>query len=130
VDVRGGTTAICWTAQGVGTQVNKRAKPGQFERGAPIETLAGTVERVTFHNAKTGFCVLKVQARGKRDLVPGVGQPPREVLNPVARLQEFRTLQHAAAAMSQDSVVARTAEQLVRATDLALQELLTRSRRQ
>ena len=35
--------------------------------GPPKETLAGTVERVTFHNAETGFAVLKVQARGKRD---------------------------------------------------------------
>jgi exodeoxyribonuclease V alpha subunit len=40
---------------------------------APIETLAGTVERVTYHNADNGFAVLKVQARGKRDLVTVVG---------------------------------------------------------
>jgi hypothetical protein len=32
------------------------------------DALAGTVERVTFHNAENGFCVLKVQGRGKRDL--------------------------------------------------------------
>ena len=37
------------------------------------ETLAGTVERVTFHNADTGFAVLKVKARGKRDLITVVG---------------------------------------------------------
>jgi exodeoxyribonuclease V alpha subunit len=42
----------------------------------PKETLAGTVERVTFHNADNGFCVLKVQARGKRDLVPVIGHAP------------------------------------------------------
>ena len=42
----------------------------------PKETLAGTVERVTFHNADSGFCVLKVQARGKRDLVPVIGHAP------------------------------------------------------
>ena len=36
-------------------------------------TETGTVERVTFHNADTGFAVLKVQARGKRDLVTVVG---------------------------------------------------------
>jgi len=42
----------------------------------------------------------------------------------VARLQEFRTLQFAAIAMSQDATVAQTAEQLVRAVDLILQELL------
>ncbi|WP_082512867.1 ATP-dependent RecD-like DNA helicase [Methylobacterium sp. Leaf125] len=42
----------------------------------PPDTLAGTIERVTFHNAETGFCVLKVQAAGKRDLVPVVGHAP------------------------------------------------------
>src|SRR5215207_6914591 len=40
------------------------------------EVLAGTVERVTFHNAKSGFCVVKVKARGKRDLVTVVGHAP------------------------------------------------------
>src|SRR3954464_1025822 len=40
---------------------------------APSEALAGTVERVTFHNADTGFAVLKVKARGKRDLITVVG---------------------------------------------------------
>ena len=40
---------------------------------APSEALAGTVERVTFHNAETGFAVLKVKARGKRDLITVVG---------------------------------------------------------
>ncbi len=41
---------------------------------APKETLVGSVERVTFHNEDNGFAVLKVKARGKRDLVPVVGQ--------------------------------------------------------
>ncbi len=39
----------------------------------PRETLVGSVERVTFHNDDNGFAVLKVKARGKRDLVPVVG---------------------------------------------------------
>ncbi|TXN66330.1 ATP-dependent RecD-like DNA helicase [Methylobacterium sp. WL6] len=56
--------------------MNQSPTPTQFDRGAPIETLAGTIERVTFHNAETGFCVLKVQARGKRDLVPVIGHAP------------------------------------------------------
>ena len=43
------------------------------QRAAPSETLAGTVERVTFHNAENGFAVLKVKARGKRDLITVVG---------------------------------------------------------
>ena len=37
------------------------------------EVLAGLVERVTYHNAETGFCVLRVKARGHRDLVTTVG---------------------------------------------------------
>ena len=37
------------------------------------EVLAGLVERVTFHNPETGFCVLRIKARGHRDLVTAVG---------------------------------------------------------
>src|ERR1700757_301110 len=37
------------------------------------EPLAGLVERVTFHNADNGFCVLRTKARGHRDLVTVVG---------------------------------------------------------
>jgi len=40
---------------------------------APTETLSGLVERVTYHNAENGFCVLRVKARGQRDLVAVVG---------------------------------------------------------
>ncbi len=43
------------------------------DRGPPVEALAGLVERVTFHNAETGFCVLRVKARGQRELVTIVG---------------------------------------------------------
>ncbi len=40
---------------------------------APAETLSGLVERVTYHNPESGFCVLRVKARGQRDLVAVVG---------------------------------------------------------
>src|ERR671910_979034 len=40
---------------------------------SPQEVLAGAVERVTYHNADNGFCVLRVKARGQRDLVTVVG---------------------------------------------------------
>ena len=40
---------------------------------AIAEALAGVVERVTFHNPENGFCVLRVKARGQRDLVTVVG---------------------------------------------------------
>ncbi len=42
-------------------------------RGPPTEALAGLVERVTFHNVDTGFCVLRVKVRGQRDPVTVVG---------------------------------------------------------
>src|SRR5262252_9453006 len=37
------------------------------------EVLAGLVERVTYQNAENGFCVLRVKARGHRELVTVVG---------------------------------------------------------
>jgi exodeoxyribonuclease V alpha subunit len=37
------------------------------------EVLAGLVERVTFHNLESGFCVLRVKARGHRELITTVG---------------------------------------------------------
>ncbi|KEF40612.1 MAG: recombinase RecD, partial [Cyanobium sp. CACIAM 14] len=39
----------------------------------PTEVLAGSIERVTFHNPENGFCVLRIKARGHRDLVTVVG---------------------------------------------------------
>ena len=35
--------------------------------------LAGLVERVTYHNAENGFCVLRTKARRHRDVVTVVG---------------------------------------------------------
>src|ERR671919_301701 len=40
---------------------------------SPQEVLSGAVERVTFHNADNGFCVLRIKARGHRDTVTVVG---------------------------------------------------------
>ncbi len=40
------------------------------------EQLAGLVERVTFHNDESGFCVLRIKARGHRELVTVVGTLP------------------------------------------------------
>lgn len=37
------------------------------------EVLAGLIERVTYHNEDNGFCVLRVKARGQRDLATVVG---------------------------------------------------------
>jgi exodeoxyribonuclease V alpha subunit len=40
------------------------------------EVLAGLVERVVFHNPESGFCVLRVEARGHREPVTIVGHAP------------------------------------------------------
>ena len=46
---------------------------GESATTSESEVLAGLVERVTFHNAENGFCVLRVKARAHRDLVTVVG---------------------------------------------------------
>lgn len=48
------------------------AQSGRRE-AAETETFAGLVERVTFHNEENGFCVLRVKARGRRELITVVG---------------------------------------------------------
>ena len=50
-------------------QTSTAAQPTPTHR----ENLAGLVERVTFHNEESGFCVLRVKARGQRDLITVVG---------------------------------------------------------
>nr|WP_302474554.1 ATP-dependent RecD-like DNA helicase [Roseococcus sp. MDT2-1-1] len=47
--------------------------PSSSGQTPPTEALAGLVERVTYHNAENGFCVLRVKARGHRDLITVVG---------------------------------------------------------
>jgi len=39
-----------------------------MQETATQEVLAGLVERVTFHNADSGFCVLRIKARSHREL--------------------------------------------------------------
>lgn len=40
------------------------------------QSLTGAVERVTFHNPETGFCVLRVALQGAKEPVAVVGQAP------------------------------------------------------
>lgn len=44
-----------------------------FKSHEPQEILSGLIERVTFHNPDTGFCVLKVNVKGHKDLVVVLG---------------------------------------------------------
>ncbi|MCY3730368.1 MAG: ATP-dependent RecD-like DNA helicase, partial [Rhodospirillaceae bacterium] len=48
-------------------------RAGADNAAARREVLAGLIERVTFHNPENGFCVLRVKARGHRELVTAVG---------------------------------------------------------
>ena len=45
----------------------------QISTVSSTEVLAGLVDRITFHNSDNGFCVLRVKARGQRDLITLVG---------------------------------------------------------
>jgi exodeoxyribonuclease V alpha subunit len=54
--------------------------PDHPDATPPPETLAGLVERVTFQNPETGFCILRVTARGHREIVTVLGVAPE--LNP------------------------------------------------
>jgi exodeoxyribonuclease V alpha subunit len=47
--------------------------PQAPKTSTPTEVLAGLVDRVTFHNPENGFCVLRVKARGQRDLITVLG---------------------------------------------------------
>jgi hypothetical protein len=49
-----------------------RCRCGQMTAQS-TEVLSGIVERVTFHNCDSGFCVIRVKARGHKDLVTVVG---------------------------------------------------------
>jgi exodeoxyribonuclease V alpha subunit len=40
------------------------AKPERQKQDTPNELLGGLIERVTFHNEDSGFCVLRIKARG------------------------------------------------------------------
>jgi exodeoxyribonuclease V alpha subunit len=58
------------------------------------DSLSGLIERVTFHNEDTGFAVLKVKAKGHRDLVSVVGSlasvSPGEWINAQGRWVQDR----------------------------------------
>ena len=43
------------------------------------ESVSGAIERVTFHNLDSGYCVLRIKASGHRDLVTVVGNMPQAI---------------------------------------------------
>src|SRR5215472_3748587 len=46
------------------------------ERRPATEEISGLIERVTFHNDDSGFCVLRVKARGQREETTVIGSLP------------------------------------------------------
>jgi len=55
---------------------NPQPQPAATGQHPQPEQIAGLVERVTFHNDESGFCVLRIKARGHRELVTVVGTLP------------------------------------------------------
>jgi len=58
------------------------------------EPLSGLVERVTYHNVENGYCVLRIKARGHKDLVTLVGHAasvsPGEYVQASGRWEQHR----------------------------------------
>jgi exodeoxyribonuclease V alpha subunit len=54
---------------------NPQPQPAAGQHSQP-DQIAGLVERVTFHNDESGFCVLRIKARGHRELVTVIGTLP------------------------------------------------------
>ena len=46
------------------------------ERKADTEEISGVIERVTFHNEDSGFCVLRIKTKGHREETTVVGSVP------------------------------------------------------
>jgi exodeoxyribonuclease V alpha subunit len=46
------------------------------ERRPATEEISGLIERVTFHNDESGFCVLRVKTPGRRDEKTVIGSSP------------------------------------------------------
>ena len=62
-----GWQAVDGTRNDVTIQMKSQPQPTNQE------VLVGPVERVTFHNDDSGFCVLRIKARGHRELVTVIG---------------------------------------------------------
>lgn len=50
--------------------------PAAPERRPDTEEITGLIERVTFHNDESGFCVLRVKTKGQREETTVVGSLP------------------------------------------------------
>src|ERR1039457_2062326 len=46
------------------------------ERRPATEEISGVIERVTFHNDESGFCVLRVKTKGHREEITVIGSLP------------------------------------------------------
>jgi exodeoxyribonuclease V alpha subunit len=56
---------------------NTNSKIKESETHSQLEHISGLVEHITFHNDESGFCVLRVRVRGRRDHIIVVGTLPQ-----------------------------------------------------
>ena len=73
------------------------------ERRPATEEISGVMERVTFHNDDSGFCVLRVKTKGHREETTVVGSLPSVTVGEwlVAAGCWVRDREHGAAIQSQ-----------------------------
>ena len=75
--ISGPATLTCRGTGGLNTGIDDplmNVKP--HPTASNQDVLAGLVERVTYHNAENGFCVLRAKMRGHRDVVTVVRRKP------------------------------------------------------
>lgn len=87
------------------------------ERRPAIEEISGLIERITFHNDESGFCVLRVKTPGRRDettVKTAAHSTPR--IHPLisAVLRSFGS----SSGLSSDSAASTTATRIATFSDL------------
>jgi exodeoxyribonuclease V alpha subunit len=56
--------------------MNPRLNAAIPERRPATEEISGVIERVTFHNEESRFCVLRVKTEGRREETTVIGSLP------------------------------------------------------
>lgn len=55
------------------TNTKTYGKHPSMDAASALESLTGSIERITFHNEENGFCILKIKAKGHAELVTVLG---------------------------------------------------------
>lgn len=57
--------------------IASRESPERKSPNTGVQQISGLIERVTFHSEESGFCVLRIKARGHHDQITVIGTLPQ-----------------------------------------------------